>query len=274
MTEKDDYRNNNHPTVDGGGKVKFESGSKWSQFNSNVQYAAFCEKYASILIGQRKLQEYYKTHPGKGLFHKLHHSDEAYVLLIIRNNQRMWIHQCNEKDEREQNSSSPQKSTKKRKKSRPNSRKQGDDEVPEETVDATVSLSPPKPLWTGYKSGSKITYLSSGWREEGELFFKTLERYCGSRTKEETEELNRVWADKFGTKYKTVDNSVRCKTLPGLPTSDDDSVSIPSVDLHCDSDNEDLDSLSEHIDGDGDGGEGEGEDGMVGDPDNLNIEPV
>ena len=50
MTEKDDYRNNNHPTVDGGGKVKFESGSKWSHFNSNVQYAAFCKKYSSILM--------------------------------------------------------------------------------------------------------------------------------------------------------------------------------------------------------------------------------
>ena len=113
MTEKDDYRNNNHPTVDGGGKVKFESGSKWSQFNSNVQYAAFCEKYASILIGQRKLQEYYKTHPGKGLFDKLDCSDEAYICLIVRNNQDMWIHQCREEDFRDQNTTSPKNTNKK-----------------------------------------------------------------------------------------------------------------------------------------------------------------
>ena len=264
-TEKDDYRKNQHPTVDGGGKLKYESGSKWSNFNSKVQYAAFCEKYASILIGQRKLQEYYKTHPGKGLFHKLHYSDEAYVLLIIRNNQRMWIHQCNEKEEKEHNSSSPQKSNNKRKRSRPNSRKQGDDEVPE------TSLSP-RPLWTGYKTGSKIAYLASGWKEEGEQFFKTMETYCGSRTKDETEELNKVWADQFRTKYKTVDRSGGCKTLPKLANSDDDSVSIPDVDLHSDSDNEDLESLSERIFGGG--REGEGEDGMVGDADNFNIAPV
>ena len=156
----------------------------------------------------------------------------------------MWIHQCNEKEEKEHNSSSPQKSNNKRKRSRPNSRKQGDDEVPE------TSLSP-RPLWTGYKTGSKIAYLASGWKEEGELFFKTMETYCGSRTKDETEELNKVWADQFRTKYKTVDQSVGCKTLPKLANSDDDSVSIPEVDLHSDSDNEDLESLSERILGGG-----------------------
>ena len=79
--------------VDESGKVKFEPGSKWSKFDVEIQYAAFCEIYGSVLIGQRRLQEYYKTHPGKGLFHKLHYSDEAYICLIIRNNQGMWIHQ-------------------------------------------------------------------------------------------------------------------------------------------------------------------------------------
>ena len=69
-----------------------------------------------------------------------------------------------------------------------------------------------------------------------------------------------------------MDQSVQCKKLPGLATSDDDSVSIPDVDLHSDSDNEDLESLSECIEGDGE--EGEGEDGMLGDADNFNIEPV
>ena len=161
-----DCRLNKHPIVDKLGKIKFESGSRWSEFNAVVQYAVFCKKYAYALIGQRKLQEYYKTHSGKGLFHNLHYSDEVCICLIMRNNQGMWVHQVRDQKAKEQNSSSPQKAnTKKRKRSRGNSKNQGMDKVSDTLLDATIS---PRWLLTGFKTGSKIAYLASGWSKEGE----------------------------------------------------------------------------------------------------------
>ena len=53
------------------------------------------------------------THPGKGLFDKLDCSNEAYICLIVRNNQDMWIHQCREEDFRDHNTTSPKNTNKK-----------------------------------------------------------------------------------------------------------------------------------------------------------------
>ena len=255
--------------IDESGKVKFEPGSKWSKFDVVIQYAAFCEIYGSVLIGQRRLQEYYKTHPGKGLFHKLHYSDEAYICLIIRNNQGMWIHQNKEKEaKKERNSSSPQKSNTNRKRSRGNSKNQGIDTVSDTLLDATVS---PRPLWTGFKTGSKISYLASGWSEEGELFFKTMENWIKSRTRDETEELHKIWLEHFGA-HKTVQQHEH-ESLPEVGKSDDECVSVPEVDF--DSDSED-DFKWSSVTGNITAGRSEGgcRDGMEGDADDLEMTPI
>ena len=255
--------------IDESGKVKFEPGSKWSKFDIATQYAAFCEIYGSVLIGQRRLQEYYKTHPGKGLFHKLHYSDEAYICLIIRNNQGMWIHQNKEKEAKERNSSSPQKSNTNRKRSRGNSKNQGIDTVSDTLLDATVS---PRPLWTGFKTGSKISYLASGWSEEGELFFKTMEKYIKSRTRDDTEELHKIWLKHFGAQLKTVQQHEH-ESLPAVGKSDDECVSVPEVDF--DSDSED-DFKWSSVTGNITAGRSEGgcRDGMEGDADDLEMTPI
>ena len=220
------------------------------------------------MIGQRKLQEYYKTHPGKGLFHKIHYSDEAYICLVIRNNQDMWIHQYREKEAKGRNSSSPQKSNKNRKRSRSNSKNKGIDTESDTLLDATVS---PRPLWTGFKTGSKISYLASGWSEDGEQFFQMMEKYIKKRTDDETAELHKIWDEHFGKQIRMLQQR-EYESLPAIRTSDDECVSVPEVDFETDSDNDDLESIRGHITEGGD--EGECRDGMEGDADDLVLTPV
>lgn len=216
-----------------------------------VQYVSFCENYASVLIGQQKLQEFYRTHPGKGLFNKLGISDEAYICLIVRNNQDMWIHQCREKEVRDQNTTSPQKATK-RKRSRSSSKQKGSDES---NILPNTSESP-KPLWTGYKTGSRIAYLASGWSEDGELFYDMIEQHCKTRTKDETEELHEIWMEHFGsTMYKVPDQA--STQLPTLGDQEHNEMAVPVLDLNFDSDYE-----------------GGNPDGMEGDADHLELMPV
>ena len=247
----DDCRNDKHPLVDEDGRIKFESGSKWSQYTMDIQYVAFCEHYASVLIGRRKLEDFYSTHPGKGLFHKLGFSDEAYICLIIRNNQDMWIHQCREKEVMIQNTTSPQKTSKK-KRSRSSSKQKGSDES---NILPNTSESP-RPLWTGYKTGSRIPYLASGWSEDGEIFYERIKAHCKKRTTDENEEMHEIWMEHFGTTMYKVPEQASTQ-LPTLGEPEDDAMAVPEFDLNFDSDNE-----------------GGNRDGMEGDADNLDLLPV
>ena len=169
--------------------ISFELGSKWAKTGIVVQYAAFCDKYASVLIRQRKLQEFYKMHPGKGLFDKLHYLDKAYICLIIRNDQGMWTHQYREKGARERNATSSQKATTTRKRSCANSTTKKDNNNLDTSFLTTTEW--PRPLWTGFKTSSKIAYPSS-WNQEGEEFYKKTENKCQCRTKEWTADLHKI----------------------------------------------------------------------------------
>ena len=61
--------------------------SKWVKSGKEVKYIAFAEKYVSVMVGQRKLNTFYEKYPTKTLFDKIDPSDEAFAMLVVKNNQ-------------------------------------------------------------------------------------------------------------------------------------------------------------------------------------------
>jgi hypothetical protein len=54
------------------------------------KYMYFLDKYTSLLVGVRELNDYFKKQPGKTLLNKLTSSDIAYSILVYENSVDVW----------------------------------------------------------------------------------------------------------------------------------------------------------------------------------------
>ena len=124
------------------GTVHYAVRSNWHETRVETRKMAFHQEYASELMGARALNEFYKKYPDKTLYDKLHSSDVAFAVLVIRNNQALWYHQYLQSE-------------------------RGNDDIVQELQEeegehrGDNTSNCPQDLWTGMKEGSKHKYLSN-----------------------------------------------------------------------------------------------------------------
>ena len=116
-------------------------------------YVAFAQKYAAVVAGPRNLSEFYKNNPSKTLFDYLNPSDEAFALLVVKNNQDVWYSKHEKKCIKDLKIKNGQRSS-------------SEDDTDDDSDSAM-------PRYTGVES-KKNAYLSSGWSEDGLNYFKEM----------------------------------------------------------------------------------------------------
>ena len=159
-------------------------------------YVKFVHRYASSLMGSRKLNSYFKVFPSATIFDAINPSDEAFAILVIRNNYKLWRKQY-------------------RKEARDNHILRGrgdppdtgsdldsaDDDELEAQVTNTGNDDEEGPMFTGCKTRTKNKYLQSGWSDEGKMFYKKVLIALTRRNIEKSgpyEDIRHVWKEKYG----------------------------------------------------------------------------
>jgi hypothetical protein len=160
-------------------------------------YVRFVHRYASTLMGARRLHTYFKSYPMHTIFDALDPSDEAFACLILRNNYKLWRAQyrkiANECDEALQDRGSRTDT--------------GSDLDSDDSSDAEDNSDNDivRPKYTGgLKTRTKNKYLQSGWSDEGKKYYTYLLTQIRSRDKENTEnagEYRRVWLRHYGNSF-------------------------------------------------------------------------
>jgi hypothetical protein len=178
------------PTVLSNDEIKWGPESKWSKTGKEVRYVAFADKYVSVMVGHRKLNAFYKKYPTKTLFDKIDPSDEAFAMLVVKNNQKLWYeqYQQSQKDEDRDNKDIAQEM----------SEHEGD-----ETNETTMKT---RPEWTGQKAGTKNKYLSTGWSDEGMKYYNNMvKKFTTKRdTVQQRKNLNLIWRRNFAKNHNHV----------------------------------------------------------------------
>jgi hypothetical protein len=181
ITSTEQCRAKIQPTVSELGRVDYPIKSIWHDLNEQSRKMVFHQEYASELMGARALNKFYKKYPDKTLYDKLHSSDVAFALLILRNNQELWYHQyVQSKREHE------------------NVVQRSPEDEQEQAGDNNSNC--PQALWTGMKEGSKHKYLGSGWSKEGIAFYKEMKKKYENETDNQKKAWNILWKKNFGKK--------------------------------------------------------------------------
>ena len=67
---------------------------RWRRTNDKqdivFKYVRFVHRYASTLMGARRLHTYFKSYPMNTIFDALDPSDKAFACLVLRNNYKLW----------------------------------------------------------------------------------------------------------------------------------------------------------------------------------------
>jgi hypothetical protein len=164
--------------------------------NFSLNYVRFVHRYASTLMGARRLHTYFKSYPSNTIFDALDPSDEAFACLVLRNNYKLWRAQyrkiANDCDEALQDRGT---------RTDTGSDLDSSDSSNEEEKDENNIVGP---KFTGAKSRAKNKYLQSGWSDEGKKYYTYLLTQIRSRDKENTPnagEYRRVWLEHFGKAF-------------------------------------------------------------------------
>lgn len=163
--------------------------SKWVNAGNQLKYIAFAEKYVSVMVGQRKLNAFYKKYPTKTLFDKIDPSDEAFAMLVVKNNQKLWYEQyCASQKNEDKNYLEIAK------------------EMSEHEGDTNETTKKTRPEWTGQKAGTKNKYLSTGWSDEGMTYYNKMVEKFQKKQKHATQRkmLNTHWKEHFAKSSKHV----------------------------------------------------------------------
>jgi hypothetical protein len=174
-------RDKKQPTVSEQGTVNYGIRSRWSELNDATRKMVFHQEYASELMGARALNKFYKKYPEKTLYDKLHSSDIAFALLVVRNNQELWYHQYLQSEREKENVV-----------------QRSEEDEQEHAGDNDSNC--PQALWTGMKEGSKHKYLGSGWSKEGITFYRDMKKAYENETASQKKCWNMQWKIHFGKK--------------------------------------------------------------------------
>ena len=164
--------------------------------NFVLNYVRFVHRYASTLMGARRLHTYFKSYPSNTIFDALDPSDEAFACLVLRNNYKLWRAQYR-KRAKECDEAMQDRGTRTDTGSDLDS---SDSSNAEEKGDHDVV----GPKFTGVKSRAKNKYLQSGWSDEGKKYYTYLLTQIRVRDKENTPnagEYRRVWLNHFGKSF-------------------------------------------------------------------------
>jgi hypothetical protein len=183
--------------VDAEGTVSFRRSMSPEMDTAIDSYVKFVHRYTSSLMGSRKLNAYFKIFPNATIFDAINPSDEAFAILVIRNNYKLW-----------------RKQFRKQAKDDHFLRGRGDppdtgsdlDSDDDDNLQAQVSTTgndeeQEGPMFTGCKTRTKNKYLQSGWSNEGKEFYKKALIAFSIRNREKSgpyEDIRMVWMEKYG----------------------------------------------------------------------------
>ena len=133
--------------------------SKWLKAGKELKYITFAKKYVSVMVGQRKLNAFYKKYPMKTLFNKIDLSDEAFAMLVVNNNQKLWYEQYHESQNGEDK----------------DYLEVAQEMSEHEEGDTNETTMKTQPEWMGQKAVTKNKYLvSTGWSDEGMTYYNRM----------------------------------------------------------------------------------------------------
>jgi len=159
-------------------------------------YVKFVHRYASSLMGSRKLNAYFKVFPSGTIFDAINPSDEAFAILVIRNNYKLWRKQYRKeaKDNHILRGRGDPPDT-------GSDLDSADDDELEAQVTTTGNEEEEGPMFTGCKTRTKNKYLQSGWSNEGKMFYKKVLIALTIRNREKSgpyEDIRTIWKEKYG----------------------------------------------------------------------------
>jgi len=228
----EDARRIDYPSIDGEGTVY------WRKADGDnciwTSYVKFIQRYASTLMGSRRLNTYFKAHPNHTIFDALNPSDEAFACLVLRNNYKLWRDQYR-KVAKENDESLKERGHKTDTGSDLDSNtssSDGSDDDNDNTVPGSCG-----PKYTGVKTRAKNKYLQSGWSEKGKKYYKIILTNVMAREREKTDiyrKVRQIWVERYGTSFHTKTDDImpqietdRTQTprLPALMFPDEDNAS-------------------------------------------------